>query len=182
MCRCGSHPTDSLLPGQLLVEGMRFTPNASATNWTISSQLYMTVLTDGLYAFADSSPPQLYYQKTVTPARNRKTYMTLTNGSLVISASSSETLAETNISSSQKDMMYIRLESDGHLKLYPYEEVGWQMMQDILEGQIDDCAYPTVCGEYGICMSAQCTCPMDGNAIRTLSRLMPAGSMLDAHQ
>ncbi|KAK3121681.1 hypothetical protein QOZ80_8BG0658750 [Eleusine coracana subsp. coracana] len=157
------HPTDSLLPGQLLVEGMRLTPNASASNWTISNQLYIAVLADGLYAFAESSPPQLYYQKTVTPAQNRKTYLTLTNGSLVIFGSSSSTIAETNISSGHTDMMYIRLESDGHLKFYQYKGLGWQMMQDILEGQIDDCAYPSVCGEYGICMSGQCTCPMDGN-------------------
>ncbi|KAK3163361.1 hypothetical protein QOZ80_1AG0002660 [Eleusine coracana subsp. coracana] len=158
------HPTDTLVPGQPLVEGMRLTPNASATNWTISNQFYVTVRADGLYAFIESSPPQLYYQKTVTPAANRKSYMTLTNSTfLVIFASSSATVAATNLTSAQ-DMSYIRLESDGHLRLYQFGLVGWQMVQDILEGQVDDCAYPTVCGEYGVWMSGQCTCPMDGNA------------------
>ncbi|CAO2194110.1 unnamed protein product [Urochloa humidicola] len=40
------------------------------------------------------------------------------------------------------------------------------MAQDILKGQVDDCAYPTVCGEYGICNNGQCTCPIpvDSNA------------------
>jgi predicted Ser/Thr protein kinase len=157
------HPTDSLVPGQILAQGMRLTPNASANNWTVSNQLYLTVLADGLYGFAGSSPPQLYYSKgyTVTPAANRKTYMTLKNGSLVISASSNVTVAELNM---EPGMAYIRLESDGHLKMYQFGAGGWQMVQDIFDGQIDDCAYPTVCGEYGICVSGQCTCPIGGNA------------------
>ncbi|CAO2209512.1 unnamed protein product [Urochloa humidicola] len=161
-----SHPTDCLLPGQQLMEGMRLTPNASATNWTTSNQLYVTVRADGLYAFAESSPPQLYYQKTVPKSGSRKTYMTLTNDSLAIFASSSSA----NVSALETDrtinmtaggMRYIRLESDGHLKLYQYEGIdGWVMAQDILKGQVDDCAYPTVCGEYGICNNGQCTCPI----------------------
>ncbi|KAJ1282104.1 hypothetical protein BS78_03G024500 [Paspalum vaginatum] len=165
-----SHPTDSLLPGQQLVEGMRLTPNSSATNWTTSDQLYMTVRADGLYAFAESSPPQLYYQQTVTKAGtgSRKTYMALTNDSVAIFASSSSanvsTLPPINVTAG--GMRYIRLESDGHLKLYQYGGFlnGWVMAQDILKGQIDDCAYPTVCGEYGICTSGQCTCPIYSNA------------------
>ncbi|OEL25522.1 G-type lectin S-receptor-like serine/threonine-protein kinase SD2-5 [Dichanthelium oligosanthes] len=162
-----SHPTDCLLPGQQLVEGMRLTPNASATNWTTNNQLYVTVRADGLYAFVESSPPQLYYQKTVPKAGSSKTYMTLTNDSVAIFASSSSgnvsTLETDNtINMTAGGMRYIRLESDGHLKLYQYEGMkGWPMAQDILEGQVDDCAYPTVCGEYGICINGQCTCPID---------------------
>ncbi|RCV25165.1 hypothetical protein SETIT_5G144200v2 [Setaria italica] len=161
-----SHPTDCLLPGQQLVEGMRLTPNASATNWTSNSQLYVTVRADGLYALVESSPPQLYYQKTVPKSGNRKTYMTLTNDSVAIFTSSSsdnvstlETGSTINITAG--GMGYIRLESDGHLKLYKHKGIdGWVMVQDILKGQVDDCAYPTVCGEYGICNNGQCTCPI----------------------
>ncbi|KAG0536011.1 hypothetical protein BDA96_03G027700 [Sorghum bicolor] len=165
------HPTDCLLPGQPLVEGMRLTPNASSTNWTTSNQLYLTVLSDGLYAFAESSPPQLYYQKTVTTkAGSRKTYMTLTNGSVAIFASSSSVNVSTlqpnsMINMTAGEMEYVRLESDGHLKLYRYKGIeGWPMVQDILQGQVGSCAYPTVCGAYGICVSGQCTCPTDGTA------------------
>ncbi|XP_039809492.1 epidermis-specific secreted glycoprotein EP1-like [Panicum virgatum] len=161
-----SHPADCLLPGQQLVEGMRLTPNASATNWTTNNQLYVTVRADGLYAFVESSPPQLYYQKTVPKSGNRKTYMTLTNDSVAIFASSSTdnvSILETGskINMTAGGMMYMRLESDGHLKLYQYKGIdGWTMTQDILKGQVDDCAYPTVCGEYGICTNGQCTCPI----------------------
>jgi predicted Ser/Thr protein kinase len=161
-----SHPTDCLLPGQQLVEGMRLTPNASATNWTSNSQLYVTVRADGVYAFVESSPPQLYYQKTVPKSGNRKTYMTLTNDSVAIFASSSSdnvtTLeAGSRINMTAGEMGYIRLESDGHLKLYKHKGIdGWMMVQDILKGQVEGCAYPTVCGEYGICNNGQCTCPI----------------------
>ena len=160
-----SHPADCLLPGQQLVEGMRLTPNASATNWTINNQLYVTVRADGLYAFVESSPPQLYYQKTVPKSSSRKTYMTLTNDSVAIFASSSDNVSilETGskINMTAGGMMYLRLESDGHLKLYQYKGIdGWTMTQDILKGQVDDCAYPTVCGEYGMCTNGQCTCPI----------------------
>ncbi|KAJ1282105.1 hypothetical protein BS78_03G024600 [Paspalum vaginatum] len=116
-----SHPTDSVLPGQQLVEGTRLTPNASKT---------FVALTNYSIAFFTSICPISKIIDTVTG-----------------------------------EMMYVRLESDGHLKLYQYNEIyGWQMAQDILKGQLDDCAYPTACGEYGVCIAGQCTCPIDGNA------------------
>ncbi|KAF8714352.1 hypothetical protein HU200_027818 [Digitaria exilis] len=119
-----SHPTDCLLPGQQLTEGMKLTPNASATNWTANNQLYVTVRADGLYAFVESSPPQLYHQKTVpNSGNNRKTYMTMANDSLAIVASSSSANVSTlpthsGINMTAGGMMYIRFQSDGHLKLY----------------------------------------------------------------
>ncbi|KAF8663303.1 hypothetical protein HU200_055915 [Digitaria exilis] len=119
-----SHPTDCLLLGQQLTEGMRLTPNASATNWTTNDQFYVTVRADGLYAFVQSSPPQLYYQKTVPKSgNNRKTYMIMTNGSLAIVASSSSDdvsspLGNSEINLTAGGMMYIRFESDGHMKAY----------------------------------------------------------------
>nr|CAB3471814.1 unnamed protein product [Digitaria exilis] len=163
-----SHPTDCLLPGQQLTEGMKLTPNASATNWTANNQLYVTVRADGLYAFVESSPPQLYHQKTVpNSGNNRKTYMTMANDSLAIVASSSSANVSTlpthsGINMTAGGMMYIRFQSDGHLKLYQYNGIeGWVMTQDILQGQVDDCAYPTVCGQYGICDNGKCTCPIN---------------------
>nr|CAB3475838.1 unnamed protein product [Digitaria exilis] len=163
-----SNPTDCLLPGQQLTEGMKLTPNASATNWTANDQLYVTVRADGMYAFVESLPPQLYYQKTVPKSgNNRKTYMTLTNDSLAIVASSSSANVSTlptnsGINMTAGGMMYIRFQSDGHLKLYQYNGIeGWVITQDILQGQVDDCAYPTACGPYGICDSGQCTCPIN---------------------
>lgn len=59
------HPTDSLLPGQRLVQGMRLKPNALAVNLTASDLYYLTVHSDGLYAFAGSSNSQPYYEFSV---------------------------------------------------------------------------------------------------------------------
>lgn len=79
------HPTDALVPGQPLPEGMRLTANTSATNWT-QNQLYITVLHDGLYAYVDSTPPQPYISKLVNKNKtgNHPTQVTLTNGSFSI--------------------------------------------------------------------------------------------------
>nr|CAD1842242.1 unnamed protein product [Ananas comosus var. bracteatus] len=49
------HPTDTLVIGQSLAEGMRLTANLSAANDT-QGRLYLTVSSDGLRAYADSHP------------------------------------------------------------------------------------------------------------------------------
>lgn len=37
---------------------------------------------------------------------------------------------------------------------------GWLgTMQDVLKLDAGDCGYPTVCGQYGLCSSGQCSCP-----------------------
>ncbi|CAN6248568.1 unnamed protein product [Urochloa humidicola] len=74
------HPTDCLLPGQQLVEGIRLTPNTSATEAT-TINLFLTVLADGLYAFAESSPPQLYYDYHTETRNGGKWEHGLINGS-----------------------------------------------------------------------------------------------------
>ncbi|KAG0462918.1 hypothetical protein HPP92_021394 [Vanilla planifolia] len=115
------HPTDSLLLGQTLREGQRLTANTSANNAT-RGQLYLSVLADGLNAFVDSRPPQLYFAYS-----------------------------------------YLRLESDGHLRLYAWIN-GWQFLKDVLDVYPDECAYPTTCGQYGICSNGQCSCPQGNNS------------------
>jgi hypothetical protein len=97
----------------------------------------------------------------MTNTGSMKTYITLTNDSLAIFASSSAIVSMINMTAG--GIRYIRLESDGHQRLYQDKGFieGWEMLQDILKGQVDDCAYPTVCGEYGICINGQCsTCPI----------------------
>ncbi|KAF0890568.1 hypothetical protein E2562_003779 [Oryza meyeriana var. granulata] len=85
------HPTDALLPGQSLLQGMRLTANTSTTNWT-ESRLYMTVLPDGLYGYVESAPPQLYYKPQVRTNKSGKhlTRVTFMNGSLSIFVQSTQ--------------------------------------------------------------------------------------------
>ncbi|XP_078179248.1 putative receptor-like protein kinase At5g20050 [Carex rostrata] len=59
-------------------------------------------------------------------------------------------------------IQYIRLESDGHLRLYDFNDYSvWTMVADLfnMDNIMDNCDYPTVCGPYGICDNGQCTCP-----------------------
>jgi hypothetical protein len=65
------HPTDVLVPGQSLLQGMKLRANTSTTNWT-ESKLYMTVLSNGLYGYVGSKPPQLYYKYEVGTGQKGK--------------------------------------------------------------------------------------------------------------
>jgi hypothetical protein len=90
---------------------------------------------------------------------NAPTRVTLMNGELTISGGDdSIPLPESNSS------QYMRLESDGHLRLYEYalSAARWIMAYDVM--QLGDCDYPTVCGEYGVCTAGQCTCPLEDNS------------------
>ncbi|KAK8958617.1 hypothetical protein KSP40_PGU000900 [Platanthera guangdongensis] len=63
---------------------------------------------------------------------------------------------------SSSSHQYMRFEDDGHLKLYGWSG-GWKFLKDVLDVFLDDCAYPTVCGQYGICLNGQCSCPQAAN-------------------
>ncbi|XP_072960542.1 G-type lectin S-receptor-like serine/threonine-protein kinase SD2-5 [Typha angustifolia] len=155
------HPTDSLVSGQSMRQGMRLTANISTTNWTYSP-LYLTVLADGLHAFVNSSPPQLYvnYTTNVSKPENNSTYLTFTNGSLTLFTKPDKPEELISLPSATSDQ-YMRLESDGHLRLYEYNRSrhDWQMAKDLFSNKLEYCDYPTACGEYGICTGGECSCP-----------------------
>uniref|UniRef100_A0ACD5ZEQ8 Uncharacterized protein n=1 Tax=Avena sativa TaxID=4498 RepID=A0ACD5ZEQ8_AVESA len=161
------HPTDTLVPGQSLLEGMRLKANASPINST-ENELYITVLQDGLYAYAESTPrPQLYFlhQMQIQRIGNALTKATLMNGSLsfIWGPDMNEKIRFPVAQYTQ----YMRLDSDGYLRLYEWSWSiqSWIMVYDILGSMgMDTCDYPTVCGEYGICTGGQCTCPLENNS------------------
>ncbi|CAN6275448.1 unnamed protein product [Urochloa humidicola] len=164
------HPTDALVPGQSLLEGMRLTANTSATNWT-QNQLYMTVFPNGLYAYVESTPPQPYFSQFVSKNKtgNFPTLVTFTNGSLSIFAESTQPNPDSGfILPAAKSTQYLRFESDGHLRLYEWSqsdtEAKWAMVFDVIKMFPDNCAFPTVCGEYGVCTGGQCSCPFQSNS------------------
>nr|CAD1842240.1 unnamed protein product [Ananas comosus var. bracteatus] len=157
------HPTDTLVIGQSLSEGMRLTANVSATNFT-ENRLYLTVFPDGLRAYVDSGPPQLYYEQGITgvKAKNESASVTFTNGSLSVFVPFTQPgVPNASISlPPAKLAQYMRFDSDGHLRLYDNSIAGWRAVQDVLDVYPDNCAYPTVCGDYGICTDGgQCSCP-----------------------
>jgi len=140
------HPTNLMLPGQSLLEGMRLTADTSGTNWSLY-QMYMTVLSYGLYAYIESTPPaQLYFSRWA--AEKKVTFMNGSFGSITLPAA--------------KYIQFLRLESDGHLRLYEWSDnirEEWTMVSDVMKMFLDDCSFPTACSEYGICTGRQCICP-----------------------
>ncbi|VAI63346.1 unnamed protein product [Triticum turgidum subsp. durum] len=66
----------------------------------------------------------------------------------------------------------MRLDLDGHLRLYDWSGFSWNVVFDVLQGIMDTCDYPTACGEYGLCNKGQCTCPVDINSSSSYFKLV----------
>ncbi|XP_078159269.1 G-type lectin S-receptor-like serine/threonine-protein kinase SD2-5 [Carex rostrata] len=159
------HPTDCLVMGQTLEGGIRISANSSSTNLA-ESQFYLTLLADGLYGFFNSNPPQVYYYQSTTNGISNRTVdksmsIKFSNGNITMSSALLTYDIPIFHFSYANSIQYIRLESDGHLRLYDYDyDYGafqWKMVADLLN--LSNCDYPTVCGKYGICDNGQCTCP-----------------------
>ncbi|KAF3678600.1 hypothetical protein FXO37_04297 [Capsicum annuum] len=121
-----NHSNDALVPGQKLVSGMKL--------------------------ITKSNPPQTYFSRSIggLNASRRLNYVVYLNGSLSLSSNSSnnwQTLVSISRASSAQ---YMKLESDGHLKVYEWQS-GWNEVDDLLTGFNDECYNPMVCGRYGIC-------------------------------
>ncbi|GJM90691.1 hypothetical protein PR202_ga06994 [Eleusine coracana subsp. coracana] len=118
------YPTDTLLIGQSLKQGQRLTSTSMVTNRT-QGQFYLTVLNNGMYAFIDADPPQLYYQEMFNIT---------------------EAMAQSKMNISCAQLM--SLEDDGHLRIYGWTGNSWKSLADVLHVHPDECAYPTVCEAY----------------------------------
>lgn len=163
------HPTDSWVLGQTLRQGQRLTSNSSATNWT-QGQLSLEIVNGGFAAYAGFDPPQMYYQNvnTTKMSSNKVTYITFTNGSLAIFTESNDKGSPDSTVPLPRAsfLQYMRLDYGGHLRLYEWNETGWILLRDVISifeygvysATFDDCAFPTVCGEYGVCSNGQCSC------------------------
>uniref|UniRef100_A0A8R7JVK0 Receptor-like serine/threonine-protein kinase n=1 Tax=Triticum urartu TaxID=4572 RepID=A0A8R7JVK0_TRIUA len=165
------HPTDALVPGQSLVEGMRLTASASNTDWT-ETQLYATVTVhpDGFYAYIASAPPQQYYSMTPSEEKtgNYTTKVTFMNGSLSIFLQPENPDSNSiSLPTPKYSGQHMRLMSDGHLRMYEWniEDDVWHAVYDVMQPDNGDCAFPTVCGEYELCTGTdrKCTCPLRDN-------------------
>ncbi|KAJ3702223.1 hypothetical protein LUZ61_005928 [Rhynchospora tenuis] len=163
------HPTDTLVLGQKLAQGMRLTASINPTNWT-ESRLYLTLLANGLYALVYSNPPQTYFQHVISANNtgNKSAYMEFMNGSVVLVSNSPQNIFTIPAAVS---VQFMRLEWDGHLRLYDSIQSSWKAVDDLLNVYPDNCAYPTVCGDYGICSYKQyCSCPPGNYFVQVDSR------------
>lgn len=169
------HPTDTLLVGQSLGQGARLVANTSAANWA-QSKIYLTVADDSLSGYVDANPPQRYYHLGFTTDAPGA-YASYANGSLTVFAaagsSTGDELATFQLPAVPAGtVQYMRLEHDGHLRLYQWNPAGWAPLFDVLRIFPDDCAFPTVCGSYGVCTEMQCSCP-DATSFRPVDFRRP---------
>ncbi|KAK4394759.1 G-type lectin S-receptor-like serine/threonine-protein kinase SD2-5 [Sesamum angolense] len=86
------HPTDALVPGQVLVAGMNLTAAASATNWTEGGVFFVSMTSKGLVASMTADPPLVYYDMLYVGSKTNKeaSYAKYQNGSLQLYVNSVE--------------------------------------------------------------------------------------------
>ncbi|KAK2984953.1 hypothetical protein RJ640_013379 [Escallonia rubra] len=167
------HPTDTWLLGQELSSGQRLIASASTTNWT-AGPFYLSLSNRDLYAFIEATPPQIYgkvFQGDNMP-------MLFNNGKFDSIVYAFKNNYATAVYLSETDnFQYLRLDSDGHLRVYQWVDGVEGVADDILADSLGDCAYPLSCGNYGICFDGQCTCPVrkdgDYSYFRQLSSRQP---------
>ncbi|KAJ9699037.1 hypothetical protein PVL29_007889 [Vitis rotundifolia] len=143
------HPTDSLVPQQKLVPGKKLISSVSASNWT-HGLFSLSITNYGVAAYTQSNPPQLYYEWEEQLLKDLNWTIEgiqYTNGSLSVL---DWVLAEFNTT---------LLGSDGHLRVYQWQETEWQGVIDLTDRVLTESQYPLACGKYGICSAGQCTCP-----------------------
>ncbi|KAF7109988.1 hypothetical protein CFC21_110157 [Triticum aestivum] len=159
--RSFDHPTDTLVTGQILPEGQKLIAMTSVANWS-SGNFDLTVLPDGMYAFAGTDTRLAYYRSPTggTVTTNRSAYVALKNGSLEVFTNFRDTEApdyQIQLPRDNYGLGFVRLDFDGHLRLYLWTNNSW-VSSDVFD-IADPCAYPLACGEYGICSDGQCSCP-----------------------
>ncbi|OIT36409.1 g-type lectin s-receptor-like serinethreonine-protein kinase sd2-5, partial [Nicotiana attenuata] len=141
------HSTDSLVPGQKLVSGMKLTASVSTTNWTKGGFFSFSATDDGFTALVESNPPQTYFTRSVGDfnASRGSMYVMYLNESLVLFSNSSDpnyprTLVSIPPASSAQ---YMKLESNGYLKVYEWQ-CQWKEVDDLLTGFYGECNYPII--------------------------------------
>ncbi|CAK9168341.1 unnamed protein product [Ilex paraguariensis] len=162
------HPTDTLLTGQRLNEGQRLTASASKSSWTRGLYLYYATLTSasGFAAYTEvhQGPPLMYYQLVPdqsSRSSGRSNYAEFQRGGFIVNlGTSQQTFARTSIYLPDSYIEYLRLDSDGHLKIYQHDEArGFYEVLDLVSHDLGVCQYPRSCGEYGVCREGECSCP-----------------------
>ncbi|KAF8006160.1 hypothetical protein BT93_K0465 [Corymbia citriodora subsp. variegata] len=152
-------PTDSLIPGQKLRQGKRLMPSVSETNWTVDGMISLSMNGNVLSAQVEIDPPQIYFEANFSTQNSsiEFPYVEFENGSLswVSDSTSNGSLISIPRASSAQ---YMKLGSDGHLRLYELRSYDWNEVADLFKKTVRDCGYPMVCGQYGICSNRQCSC------------------------
>ncbi|KAA8525003.1 hypothetical protein F0562_011359 [Nyssa sinensis] len=148
------HPTDSLVPGQMLRTGQKLMASVSASNWSqglFSLAIHEETFWPTLVAYTETNPPQYYFRMYAG-----EDYWFLNNNSNIqFNKSGGFGLVQLHSASAAQ---FMKLGPDGHLRVYEWGGSDWTVT-DLLKSIIGYCGYPMACGKYGICSNGQCSCP-----------------------
>ncbi|KAK9063886.1 hypothetical protein SSX86_017758 [Deinandra increscens subsp. villosa] len=127
------HPTDSLVPGQKLIEGQKLVASVSSTNWR--KGLYSVEVTNkGLFGYVNSNPRRVYYNYLVKGSDGSKegSYVRFLNGSLSLFIHSAEPSRPDGVISLPlaTSAQYLKLMPDGHLRVLEWQS-GWRVVADL---------------------------------------------------
>ncbi|XP_060189946.1 G-type lectin S-receptor-like serine/threonine-protein kinase SD2-5 [Lycium barbarum] len=145
------HPTDTLVPGQIMAPGQKLISSISASDWN-EGMFTLDVKSSGLFAYIESNPRQLYSSTLGLDKPFQFPGLGFT-----LNISDSEGIY--TVSFQFSNVRFMRFGTDGHLRVYYWGESSWSEEADVLTASIGDCGYPTVCGNYSVCGNGQCSCP-----------------------
>ncbi|KAL3821389.1 hypothetical protein ACJIZ3_007294 [Penstemon smallii] len=156
------HPTDALVPGQILASGQNLTASASPTNWTRGGLFSLSMTSKGLVASIQADSPQVYYSNLYTNVSQESNYARYENGSLRLYVTGTSNAYASITFPQATSGQYIKLGYDGHLRVLEWRNRSWTEVSDIFSSDLAESNYPMVCGKYGIYTNGQCSCPSSG--------------------
>ncbi|CBI22052.3 unnamed protein product, partial [Vitis vinifera] len=144
------HPTDSLVPGQILVFDQKLTASASNKDW--SQGLISFFITNYSVVALIGSHNYFFHSHGYHNGTESRYVIFRKEGLLFPSAQ--PVFSFPGPFSAQ----YMKLEPKGYLTFYGFFNDIWKVLFNPLLGDFN-CAYPMICGKYGVCSEQQCFCP-----------------------
>ncbi|KAH7447498.1 hypothetical protein KP509_01G109100 [Ceratopteris richardii] len=180
------HPSDTLLPGQVIATGTQVAASVSFNN--VSEGRFSVVMEPGgliMYASTPDGPLPYHVvgfslveenntvESVLKPICASITTMAYSSGGGVLTFQQEPSVSSVPRSckyghpftipvgsNDNNTDVFFRLDPDGNFRTYVYRlHYGWGVDQEIFSGDLY-CALPRICGQYGICSShGSCSCP-----------------------
>ncbi|KAL3596596.1 hypothetical protein D5086_008233 [Populus alba] len=119
----------------------------------------LSVILQGLFASYQATAPQKYFKFSVLGGIDSlQLSHDESSGNLallIMSASPDEPNTMLTSTIKYSATAYMKFDPDGHLRIYDGNMIdGVDLLTDM-----SACDYPTACGNYGLCLNGQCSCP-----------------------
>ncbi|GKV31083.1 hypothetical protein SLEP1_g39822 [Rubroshorea leprosula] len=153
------HPTDSVVPGQILVSGQKLVASMSPTNWSEGLYSFSIDNNGHFVTYMELDASLLYYQSSNSQSRDQtgQFYAKFESDNFGTLSFPGEGKGTTKL---WITFYIIQFDHDGHLRAFWQTVSGWEKAYDLFENILDSCSYPLVCGKYGICSAGgPCSCP-----------------------